>query len=281
MSNNCKLKSIIMTISLSIFGAIIIGYAGINAYLYFCQRSILYLPVKEMAEPKNYGLYDTQEIHLTTKDGVKIIAWYKKPKHNEPIMVYFQGNKGNLGDRVEKLNEYINTGMGMLAVSWRGYGGSEGSPSEEGLYNDARAAIDYLTTSGVPLKDIFLYGESLGTGIAVQMATEYDTKALVLEAPYTSISTKGAELYPYIPVKLLLKDHFDSIDKIGKVKVPVMIFHGYLDQVMPIIHGRKMLQAANEPKQMRIFDHVGHTDFDFKEIARLTHDFVHGGAANW
>lgn len=263
-----------MTIITSLLIAICVVYAAINAYLYLFQRHILYLPVVQMGEPKHYGMYDTELAKLKTVDNVEIVTWYTPPKHNEPIMIYLHGNAGNLGDRTEKLKAFTDKGFGMLSVSWRGYGGSGGSPSEEGLYNDARAAIKYLTDKGISLKDIFIYGESLGTGVAVQMATEYDVKNIVLEAPYTSISSRAADLYPYIPVKLLLKDHFASIDKIGKVHVPVLIFHGYLDQVMPISHGRKMLEAANEPKEARLFEHVGHTDFNFPEIAQITYDFV-------
>ncbi len=276
MGNNSRVKSLTMSMLYYILigGAII--YAGMNAYLYFCQRSILYLPVKEMAGPTNYGIYNAQLINIKTSDNVNIIGWYVPPKHNQPVMLYLHGNAGNLGDRVEKLQAYLGQGFGLLAISWRGYGPSDGSPTEDGLYNDARAGLKYLTDNGVNLKDIFFYGESLGSGVAVQMATEFAAKALVLEAPYTSIASKAADLYPYIPVRLLLKDHFSSIDKISSVHIPVLIFHGYLDQVMPISHGRRMLAAANEPKEARFFEHVGHTDFNFGETARITHEFVMG-----
>jgi pimeloyl-ACP methyl ester carboxylesterase len=248
-------------------------YMGINAYLYIFQRSLLYHPIKEIATAETYGM-DVQTISLTTSDNVRIVAWYKQPKKNQPVMLYLHGNAGNLADRAEKLKNFLNQNIGMLAISWRGFGGSESGPSEEGLYNDARAGIKYLTDNGVSLDNIFLYGESLGSGVAVQMATEFKTRALILEAPYTSVVNRASEIYPYIPIKLLIKDRFNSIDKIGNVHTPVLIFHGYLDDVMPVSHGRKMLMAANEPKQARIFDHVHHTDFNYQEIAQLTYDFV-------
>jgi pimeloyl-ACP methyl ester carboxylesterase len=273
MSNNFSLRlSIMILATLTLLGSIV--YAGINAYLYFYQRSMIYHPVVEMAAPSNYGMYDTQLVKLKTADNLEIVSWYRVPKRGQPVMLYLHGNAGNLGDRAEKLKVFIGKGMGMMAVSWRGFGGSQGYPTEDGLYNDARAAIKYLLDNGVALNDIFLYGESLGSGVAVQMATEFKVRALVLEAPYTSISSRAAELYPYIPVKLLLKDHFQSIDKIGSVHVPVLIFHGYLDQVMPISHGRRMIMAANEPKEMRVFEHTGHTDFNFNEISQIAYDFV-------
>lgn len=275
MSNDSCVKLLIMSILYYIIIAAIIVYACMNAYLYYFQRSILYLPVKEMAGPKNYGLYKMDAVTLQTSDDLDITAWYAPPSHNEPVMLYFHGNAGNLGDRSEKLHFFLEKGFGVLAVSWRGYGNSEGSPSETGLYNDARAALKWLAEKGYKPNDIFIYGESLGSGVAVQMATEFKAKAIILEAPYTSISDRAAQLYPYIPVKLLLKDHFDSISKIKNVEVPVMIFHGYRDTVMPISHSRKILAAANNPKEARFFDNVGHTDFNLAEIASITHEFVH------
>jgi fermentation-respiration switch protein FrsA (DUF1100 family) len=273
MSNNFSLRLAIMIISTVVF-LLVAGYLAVNAYLYICQRNLLYHPIVEMTAPANYGIEDTKLVKLKTVDNIEIVTWYHAPHHGHPVMLYLHGNAGNLADRAEKLKVFIGKGMGMLAISWRGFGGSGGHPTEEGLYNDARAAIKYLLDNGVELNDIFLYGESLGSGVAVQMAIEFKVRALVLEAPYDSISGRAAELYPYIPVKLLLKDHFDSIDKIGKVHIPLLIFHGYLDDVMPIAHGRKLMMAANEPKQMRIFEHTKHTDFNFDTISQMTYDFV-------
>lgn len=268
------LKSFIMSIFINIIIIVSLVYLGINAYLYFFQRSILYLPVKEMSGPKNYGLYDAEEIRINTDDGINITAWYIPPKHNEPVMLYLHGNAGNLGDRTEKLEAFLNKGFGMLAVSWRGYGTSDGEPTEEGLYNDARAAFKYLKYLGFSDKDIFFYGESLGSGVAVQLATEHEARAVILEAPYTAIVDRAAQLYPYIPVKMLVKDKFNSLVKIPDVHIPVLIFHGYLDEVMPITHGRAILNAANEPKEARFFEQVGHTDFNFSELANVTYNFV-------
>jgi pimeloyl-ACP methyl ester carboxylesterase len=274
MGNKFSVKLFIMGAMSLILLAVIVIYAGMNAYLYVFQRNILYFPTVLMGEPRNYGLYDAEPIKLKTADNILIVTWWHKPKIGEPVMVYLHGNKGNLGDRAEKLKAFADKGFGIMAVSWRGYGGSEGSPTEEGLYNDARATIQYLLDKKIPLNDIFLYGESLGSGVAVQMATEFKVRALILEAPYTSISNRAAELYPYIPVNLLLKDRFQSIDKIGKIHIPVLIFHGYLDAVMPINHARRLLQAANEPKEVRLFENKGHTDFDFHVLAGYTHEFV-------
>lgn len=251
----------------------LIGYVTICAVLFFFQRAILYKPATEQIAPHHYGLYEMQELTLTSHDGTKVKAWYKPAPKGRVTMVYYHGNAGNLADRTEKLQAFMERGIGILALSYRGYGNSEGKPTEQGIYQDARAAINYLYEQGIAYEQMFIYGESLGSGVAVQMATEYDVKAIVLEAPYTSITNRGYERYPLFPIKLLLKDKFDSLSKISSVKEPVLIFHGYRDEVMPIHHGRRLLQAANEPKEARFFDHVGHTEFDLDEISRLAVEF--------
>ena len=254
--------------------AILVIYLAVNAYMYLFQRSLLYLPAKEMMEPRHYGLYKMQEVTLTTKDGVNITAWYAPAQHNAHTMLYLHGNAGNLGDRTEKITDFLDQGFGMLVISWRGFGTSGGSPTEEGLYNDARAGLKFLKDNDISLKKTILYGESLGSGVAVQMATEVKPKALVLEAPYTSIADRAANLYPYLPVRLLLKDKFDSLSKIKNVNTPLLVFHGYLDDVMPIGHSRRLMEAASEPKEARFFEHVGHTDFNYNLLAKTMYEFV-------
>jgi len=276
MSNFSKVISNIMDSIIEISKGLVIGYIILAIGMYVFQRSLLYHPAKEMGAPKNYGMYETELVKLTTQDNNETHAWFTKPQGKKPIMVYLHGNAGNLADRAQKLKTFLkNTnGYGQMAVSWRGYGGSQGDPTEEGLYNDARAAIKYLIDNGYKADNIFMYGESLGTGVVIQMATEYDMKAIILEAPYTSVAARAAELYPYMPTGLMLKDKLVSIDKIKSVKVPVLIFHGYLDKVMPIHHGRMMLEAANEPKEARFFENVAHTDFNFDEISQITYEFI-------
>lgn len=276
MGNVSKVISYIMDTLIQVSIGLVIGYILLNIGMYFFQRSLLYHPAIQMGTPQNYGMVDTELVKLQTDDKNETLAWFTPPKDDKPIMIYFHGNAGNLADRAEKFKNFLRhtNGYGQMAVSWRGYGGSSGSPTEEGLYNDGRAAINYLLNKGFKIENIVLYGESLGTGVVVQMATEYKVKAIVLEAPFTSVEDRAAELYPYVPVRLLLKDKFYSIDKIGLVKAPVLIFHGYLDNVMPIQYGRKMLEAANEPKEARFFENIGHTNFDSNETAKITYDFI-------
>ena len=264
-----------MQLAITVFVLFITVYASICLALFMLQRKILYKPAREQLAPHHYGLNELEQVDLMAKDGTNIKAWYKPAPKGRLTMLYFHGNAGNLADRSEKLEALQKRGIGIMALSYRGYGNSEGSPTEQGIYQDARAAIEYLQQEkNISNDQLFIYGESLGSGVAVQMATEQHFRALVLEAPYTSITNTGYERYPLFPIKFLLKDHFDSIGKIPNVHTPLMIFHGYLDMVMPIHHGRQLLQAANEPKEARFFDHVGHTNFDLDEITKIAVEFA-------
>ncbi|MBY0408120.1 MAG: alpha/beta hydrolase, partial [Rickettsiales bacterium] len=180
-----------------------------------------------------------------------------------PTIVYFHGNASHMGNRAGKYQAFADKGFGVLAVSYRGYGKSTGAPTELGLYEDARAALAYVSENlHTPLSQVLIYGESLGSGVAVQMACEHEIGALVLEAAYLSVAQRAAELYPYIPVNWLIKDGFHSIRKIGKVKAPLLLFHGELDETIPFAHGKALFEAAPSVKQSHYFPHVGHNDFD-------------------
>lgn len=255
--------------------AVIAGiYIGIMAAMFFMQRSLMYLPnTTPVIHPLLAG---ARSVMLEAVDGIKILAWELSPQQEMPYVVYFHGNAGSIVDRTEKLAELANRGFGIMAVSYRGYGGSDGLPSEEGLYNDARAAIKHLKDQGVAEDRMIFYGESLGSGIAVQMATEFTAKALVLEAPYTSVARRAQEIYFFIPTYFLVRDRYDSIDKIANVKSPLLIMHGEKDLTIPVSHGKKLFAAANEPKQLKLFPTVGHTDFPVAAIADAVYNASSG-----
>lgn len=257
-----------------IFAIIAIFYTAACAYLYLFQRDILYKPDKHLELPEKYNLNEASVIKLKTDDNIAITAWYIAPKATQPTIIYLHGNTANLGKRAKKFKEFAETGFGILALSYRGFGDSEGMPTEVGLYKDARAAIQYLTEKGLNKKDIILYGESLGTGVATQMATEDKFRALILEAPYDTIIARAAELYPIFPVRLLVKDQYLSVDKIARINTPLLIFHSKDDEVMPIHHGAKLFSAAKEPKKFIVFEHSGHTKFNHSELARLTMEYI-------
>jgi len=250
-------------------------YVTILVIMTVFQRNFLYHPDTNIGAPEQYGLTGFSEQILKTSDDVTIQTWYKPAQPNVPTVVYFHGNALHMGNRAGIYSAFANKGFGVLAVSYRGYGKSEGKPTERGLYKDARRSIKFLTdTQQIPNDKIILYGESLGTGVAVQMATEQNFAALVLQAPYTSVVNRAAEIYWFFPVHFIMNDKFDSIGKIGSVKSPVLIFHGELDATIPIHHGKTILAAAHEPKKGIFFPDVEHNNFDSGVIANDVYEFT-------
>ena len=253
-----------MNVLLSLAGLYVLIMLGMFVF----QRSLLYPAGKGIQPFEHYGFSRGQEIRMTSSDGLSLQAWYFSSVGNDkPTIAYFHGNAGHLGDRIDKIRAYIDAGFGLLALSYRGYGLSEGKASEQGLYIDARAALDYLQQEHHLSGDmLILYGESLGTGVAVQMATERPSRAVVLEAPYTSIVARASEMYPWLPVPLLLKDTFQSIDKIANIHAPLLIFHNSGDNVVPQHHGRALFEAAMEPKRAVWPVSDAHIDFDWDMV---------------
>ncbi len=252
-------------------------YVVFVAALYVFQRNILYFPDPSVPSPVHSGVPEMQPVTLETEDGLKLLAWYRAAD-GQPVVVYFHGNAGNIGARGFKVRPYLDAGFGVLLVSYRGYGGNLGSPTEEGLYADGRAALDFLKIQGVAPERTVLYGESLGTGVAVQMASELGPEnpvaALVLEAPFTSMGDVAAHHYPYVPARWLIKDHFDSAAKIGGVKAPVLIIHGDRDRTIPVKFGKMLFEAAAEPKEGRWLEGGDHNDlYDF-DAARIVVEFL-------
>lgn len=243
--------------------------------MYVFQRKLMYIPDKTIEAPEAYGLKGFKDLRTKTEDGLSIQLWYRPAAEGFPTIAYFHGNASNLANRSGTFAALTNVGFGLMGLSYRGYGKSEGEPSEQGLYSDARAALSFLTRDQrIPLNHIMLYGESLGTGVAVQMATEFPVAAIMLQAPYTSVVGRAAEIYFYVPVRMLIKDHYNSIEKIKRVKTPLMIFHGLLDATIPAAHGKALLEAANEPKKGFFFPTVNHTDFDTALISVHALDFA-------
>ncbi len=250
----------------SIILAFLVIYLSAIGYMYYNQRTFLYHPEKEVVGLEYFNLPRTKEIYLTTKDGVKIQAWYSKPDNGHEMVVFFHGNSGHIPQRVDKLKELKSMGYGFIIPAWRGFGKSEGSPSEEGIYNDANATLDFLKKEGYDLKKVIIIGESLGTGIATKMATENDFKGLLLITPYTTISDRASEIYFYLPIKSLVHDNFDNINNISKVEEPVIIIHGDNDDIIPHTHSLKIIKEANEPKKLIIYPDVNHSNYDSKTV---------------
>jgi fermentation-respiration switch protein FrsA (DUF1100 family) len=226
--------------------------------LYLAQRRLLYLPDTDRPALGTLARLGVRETTLTTADGLSLLAWYLPPPEGAPVIVYFHGNGGHIGYRSERVQRFAEAGFGVLMPEYRGYGGNPGSPSEDGFYADARAALAFLDNSELAPSRRVLYGESLGTGVAVRMATEREVAALILEAPYTSVADVAQYHYPLVPAKLLVRDRFDSLAIIDKVTAPILVLQAEDDPIVPIRFGRALFAAASEPKEAWFAPQGGH-----------------------
>lgn len=250
-------------------------YLGILLGMFLFQRKLMYLP--NPAQCTIAALPGASLTTVTATDGITLQAIHLPAANPHlPTILYFHGNAGNLDDRMHKFRAFGDKGFGVLAVSYRGYGGSLGSPTEQGLYLDARAALHYAGQLGLPPSSLVYYGESLGSGIATQLATEQPPLALVLEAPYTSVAARAQETYRYLPVYWLVRDRYLSVDKIASIKAPLLLFHGEEDTVIPVHHGRALFAAAQEPKKGIFYPGINHTDFPLDQLTQSLYDFVTG-----
>lgn len=240
---------------------LLIGYLVVLGGMFTFQRELQYPLDATRADPATAGITGLEEIALTTDDGERLVAWHRPPDGDRPVLVYFHGNAGNLsrGIRLQRFRILAGEGYGFLAVSYRGYGGSTGTPTEAGLHADARAAYAEASRRHGPDR-LIAYGESLGTGVATRLAVERPVRALVLEAPYTATSDVAAMIYPFLPVHWLMLDQFRSIDIIGRLRAPLLILHGDRDMVIPVTHGERLFAAAPEPKRLVIFTGGQHED---------------------
>ena len=241
------------------FVALIFGLAV--AGLYACQRQIEYQPGHANPAPESLGLTGVQVETLQTPDHEHLILWYVAPKPGQPTVLFFHGNAGDIADRAPRLAFYQSKGLGAAFLSYRGFGGSTGQISEPGLITDARTAYDWLRTT-TPAAKIVLVGESLGTGVAVQLAAQLAPQtpvaAVALDAPYASTLAIAQARFPYLPVAWLMQDQFLSINHIAAIHAPLMIQHGTADLVVPFASGQTLFAAAVEPKTFTPLPGRGH-----------------------
>ena len=250
-----------MTALIAVFAILLFVYVGLAAMLYFAQRSMMYFPETIHTSPAEAGLPEAEEISLTAADGVHIVGWHVAPGDGKPVILYLHGNGGALRYRVERFHRLIKEGVGLVAIEYRGYGGSEGSPSEAGLFADAEAAYAFAASRYRP-DQLVLWGESLGTGLAVYLAAEKPVGRVILEAPFTSTAAVAAQRYWFMPVRLLMKDQFRSDERIANVTAPVLILHGLNDRVVPYAMGEQMFDLAKGNKHIVRFIDGGHEDLD-------------------
>jgi len=251
----------------------VLGYGGLLALMYVFQRSLQYFPDRARTAPAAAGLPQAEEITLRTADGERLIAWHIAPRGDKPVLLYFHGNGGALNLRADRFAWIANGGYGLVALSYRGYGGSTGSPSETGLILDAQAAYDFAVAR-YPAKRIVLWGESLGTAVAIALAAERAVGGLILDAPFTSAADVGAAAYPFAPVRWLMKDPFHSDRRIGRVTAPLLVLHGARDAIVPLAFGERLFALANEPKRFVRLPMGNHVDLDDHGAADIVKVFL-------
>ena len=226
------------------------SYISLTFLLYLFQTRLIFLPTTDMmATPASIGL-PYEEVHLTAADGVKITGWFVPAHEAKYTILFFHGNAGNISHRLDTVNLYHRLGFNVFIIDYRGYGQSEGRPSEAGSYLDAEAAWQHLVEDRqLRPEQIIIVGRSLGGGIASWLAQHYQAGALVLESTFTSIPDMAARQYPFLPVRPLTRVRYNTLARVSTLTMPIFIVHSPHDEVIPYDHGRQIFEAASEPKQ--------------------------------
>ena len=259
-----------------IFGLILIVYLIVTLGLYIFQRKLLYHPNFSNHVTGDGLIHSIEKINIKTEDNIDLKGWFHLKDLKKKTILFFHGNAGTLDDRIYKLNFLGNLDINFLIIAWRGYSGSIGKPTELGLYQDAKSAVNWLNLKGIAEKNIILYGESLGTAVAIEIGQNKNFAGIILEAPFTSMVDIGKKHYPFFPVKLLLKDKFDSQKKIKNINSPILVMHGKKDTVVPFYMGEKIYDLANKPKYSYFVDLDDHMmNFDLNLIKAIE-TFVKG-----
>ena len=249
-------------------------YLAPLAWLAIIQRQIVFPRSTTNVAPADAGLPWAREVRVETGDGESLVGWFIPPETGKPFLIYLHGNAGTLKGRAPRLRALTDDGAGLLAIEWRGYGGSTGAPSQSGLQRDALAAYDYAIASGADPKDIVPIGESLGTGLAIWLAGQRPVAGLVLDSPYSSIVDVGATRYWMYPVRLVTRDPFPAIDWVRRVHVPIFAVAGDADRVIPISFAREVLDAASEPKTFVVVPGAGHVVLARPDIMKQAKAFI-------
>ena len=227
---------------------ILVVYFSILILLFIFQRNLMYHP----NENNYYGEkleVEIEKVKIRTSDNINLLGWFhKKNLENNKTILFFHGNAGNLENRINKLNHFNDLNVNFLIIAWRGFSGNDGNPTENNLYIDGKSALEWLNNNGVDENNIIIFGESLGTGIATEIAQKGNFAGLILETPFTSMVEAAKNFYPYIPVGLLLKDKYENQKKIKSINIPVLVMHGEADKIVPFWMGKKIFDLANNPK---------------------------------
>ncbi|PPR41830.1 MAG: hypothetical protein CFH22_00373 [Alphaproteobacteria bacterium MarineAlpha5_Bin12] len=250
-------------------------YFLIGLGLYLSQRKLTFNKSGKPGKPYEYGLQNVNEVFLNVSDNIKLLNWLAEPKPNKPLIIYFHGNSFDIGERAYRIKEYIDEGYGVLLHAYRGFSGNSGKPSEDIIYSDSKILIKWIMKKlSINEKNIILYGESLGTGVAVHLAQNKNYMGVVLEAPFTSISEIAQKMYPIYPVKYLIWDKFDNLSKINNILSPLLILHGKKDEVVPFEMGKKIFEQYNQKKKKVFIDEAMHNNLYEYGIAKEVINFI-------
>ena len=245
-----------------IFLFLILVYFIVLAIIYFSQRSLMYHPSANNYINENKLNHKIEKIKIPSDN--ELTAWYFKKNENFKTLLFFHGNAGSLENRIYKLNDLSKLNLNYLIVAYRGFSGNKGNPTEEGLYKDARATKYWLNLNNISDKDIIVYGESLGTAVAIDLAKDHKFAGVILESPFTSMIKLSGKYYPWAPTRLLLKDKYETDKKINKVFSPLLVLHGRKDKIVPFEMGQELFKKANNPKYNYFIDNDDHM-MDFNE----------------
>ena len=264
-----------MNYFITILLTFLIIYIFILISTYVFQRNLLYHP----KENNYYGdeiLLHIEKIKIITKDNIELETWYHEKNINDfKTILFLHGNAGSLENRIHKINHFKEMKVNLVIIAWRGFSGNKGEPTEKGLYEDARSAIGWLKKKGINEKNIILYGESLGTGIAVEIAQNKNFAGIILESPFTSMIEAGKGKYPFLPVRFLLKDKYESDKKIKNIKSPILVMHGKADNIVPFYMGKKIYELANSPKYSYFSEYDDHMMEYNKNLLKVLKKFIY------
>jgi fermentation-respiration switch protein FrsA (DUF1100 family) len=251
-----------------------VGYLGGLVVLFFVQRAFIFpIPQTVRTTPQAAGFPEAEEQLLTTADGERVIVWHVPAKPGHAVVIYFAGNGDFLAGLAGRFRAITSDGTGLVALSYRGYAGSSGRPSEHGLLQDAAAAYAF-TSARYGADRIVAWGFSIGSGVAVALAADQPVGKLILEAPYTSMVDIAGPLLPIVPVRWLIRDQFRSDQRIGRVSAPLLIMHGARDATIPISFGERLFALAHEPKQFVRFHDGDHNNLDDYGAIERARDFI-------
>ncbi|MDY6863778.1 MAG: alpha/beta hydrolase [Thermodesulfobacteriota bacterium] len=224
-------------------------YIVLLIILYFFQSHLIYYPSRKIAATPDIIGIPYKEVSFKTEDGITLSAWYIPALRPKNVILFCHGNAGNIGDRLESIQIFYNMGLSIFIFDYRGYGKSEGKASEKGTYLDSEAAWRYLVNEqDIPPERIIIFGRSLGGAIASRLAQNNTPKGLILESSFTSVKDIASKFYPFLPVKLLSRFSYATLDYVKKVNCPVFIIHSRDDEIIPFSHGITLFDTANDPK---------------------------------